>query len=166
MTGAQPTITVKSPSECTKEELSRFHKIVLDADEVRAAGLADRIKRAEVLAFLEHGNEMIGVGALKRQHPNYTTRIFTNAKARRAASNYGLELGWVVVGEAHRGRKYSLPIVEALVAHAADKRIYATSASTNEPMHKALIRYKFERDGDEWPSTERENTNLLLFVRN
>jgi len=77
-----------------------------------------------------------------------------------------LELGWVVVGEAHRGRKYSLPIVEALVAHAADKRIYATSASTNEPMHKALIRYKFERDGDEWPSTERENTNLLLFVRN
>jgi RimJ/RimL family protein N-acetyltransferase len=166
MSGTQPTVKLKSPSNCTKEELSRFHEMVIAAGEVKAEGFRDRIERAEVLAFSRHGNEIIGVGALKRQHPNYTARIFKSANAKSAAGNFGLELGWVVIGEAHRRKGHSLPIVAALIAHAAGKPIYATSASTNEPMHKALIKYSFERDGGDWPSTERKNTSLRLFVRN
>jgi RimJ/RimL family protein N-acetyltransferase len=164
--GAQPTITLKSYDECTKEERSRFHIIVVDARAVRAEGLDDRMKRAAALVFLKLDSEIIGVGALKRQRPKYTADIFNKANAKSAASNYGLELGWVVVSEDHRGRNYSPLIAEALVAHAANKPVYATCLSTNKPMHKTLMKHQFKRDGGEWPSTEHKGENLILFVRN
>ena len=164
MSGAQPNITLRSPGDCSKEDLSRFHDMVLEGGEVRKEGLDDRIGRAKVLAFLESGGAIIGVGALKIQHRNYTARLFKKANAKSVANDFGLELGWVVIGKAHRGHKHSSRTVDALLAHTEGKRTYATSVSTNERMHTTLIKHNFERDGAEWPSQKRKNTKLFLFV--
>jgi|SRR5258708_1714890 RimJ/RimL family protein N-acetyltransferase len=164
MTGQETTITLKPPSDYSGEELDCFRDLVIAAGEVEEEGLQDRIRRAEVLAVLKQGGKIIGVGALKRQHPNHTARLFQKANAKSVANDFSLELGWVVIRTEYRGHKYSRPIVDALVAHAKGQRIYATSVSTNEPMHKTLINYKFERDGSDWPSQRRKRTRLLLFV--
>lgn len=165
MAGMQPSISLKSPGGCSKEELRCFCDMVAAAGEVKRDGLEGRVGRAEVLAFLEHGGKIIGVGALKRQHRNYIARLFERAHARSEAGNFDLELGWIVVDEAHRGHKYSRSIVAGLLRHAKSQRIYATSVSTNEPMHKTLVHFNFEQDGTAWPSQERKETSLLLFVK-
>jgi hypothetical protein len=72
----------------------------------------------------------------------------------------------VVVENAHRGHLYSLRIVEALVAHANGRKIYATSVTTRIAMHKALTGCSFERDGVEWQSKRRPDEHLFLFVHN
>jgi predicted GNAT family N-acyltransferase len=165
MNDVQPILKVKSPAACSEQELSRFRKIVVDARAVKAKGLSDRIKRAEATAFLTLGKEIIGVGALKRQHAHYISINFANANAAATPKDFGLELGWIVVTEAHRGRKYSRQIVEGLMARAGDEPVYATSLSSNEPMHRTLLKFGFAQDGGGWPSTEHPGAKLFLFVR-
>jgi hypothetical protein len=82
MAGTPPNIILKKPGSCSREELRRFRDIVAAAGEVKKEGLRDRIGRAEVLAFLERGREIIGVGALKRQHQGYIAKLFQKANAR------------------------------------------------------------------------------------
>lgn len=162
MTGTQPYITLKRPGDCSEEELSRFRAVVAAAGEVSEAGLQPLIGRAEALAFLESHGEIIGVGALKRPRSIYRAKVFQKANAPSKASDFDLELGWVVVDEAHRGRGHSRSIAEGLLERSRGRRIYATSVSTNEPMHKTLAQCGFAQEGAAWPSHER---SLLLFVK-
>jgi hypothetical protein len=60
-----PTIELKSPGDCSRQEIDSLWDMVLEAGEVTAAGFDARIARAEALAFLRFGPELIGVGALK-----------------------------------------------------------------------------------------------------
>ena len=166
MTGHEPTIELKAPVDCSREERDRFRDMVLEAGEIAEAGFEGRIARAETLALLRLGKATIAVGALKNPNREHVREVFKSASAKNEASAFGLELGWVVVGEAHRGHSFSRWIVEALVVRAGDRKIYATSVSTRIPMHKALIAYGFERDGTKWQSKRRPDEKLLLFVHN
>jgi hypothetical protein len=162
----EPTIELKTLVDCSKEERDRFRDMVLEAGEVDEVGFDGRIARAEVLAFLRLGSATIGVGALKNPNQEYARKIFKKANAKDEARAFGLELGWAVVEKAHRGHSFARPIVEALVARADGRRIYATSVSTRIPMHRALLACGFERDGVPWPSQRRQRENLVLFVHN
>jgi hypothetical protein len=166
MTGQEPIITLKPPVDCSRHDLDRFRQMVLEAGEVQAAGFDDRIGRAEILTFLRVGGEIVGVGALKRPGRKDSRGVFKNGRAKNAADEFGLELGWVVVENAHRGHFYSRRIAEALVAHANGRKIYATSVTTRIAMHKALTGCSFERDGVEWQSKRRPDQHLFLFVHN
>jgi len=166
MTGQEPIITLNPPTECSRHDLDRFRQMVLEAGEVQAVGFDDRIGRAEILAFLRVDGGIVGVGALKRPDREYSRRAFKNARAKNAADEFGLELGWVVVENAHRGHSYSLRIAEALVAHANGQKIYATSITTRIAMHKALTGCRFEGDGVDWQSKRRPDERLFLFVHN
>jgi hypothetical protein len=164
MTGQEPVLELKSPVDCSKEELDRFRGMVLEAGEVEEAGLDNRIARAGVLAFTRLGAVTIGVGALKIPNKNYARRLFSKANAKGEASIFELELGWVVVERGHRGKFFSQRIVEALVARVGGRRIYATSVSKRIPMHKALAACGFVREGLHWQSQRRPDEKLLLFI--
>ena len=166
MTGHGPIIELKLPVDCSKEEHDRFRRMVLDAGEVEEAGFNGRIAKAEVLAFLRLDAATIAVGAVKNPDREYPRKIFKSASAKSAARAFELELGWVVVERAHQGHFFSLRIVEALVARAGGRKIYATSVSTRIPMHRALIACGFERDGVEWQSKRRPDEKLFLFIHN
>lgn len=164
MTGYEPTIELKLPADCSKEERDCFRDMVLEAGEIDEAGFEGRIARAEMLAFLRLGPAAIAVGALKNPDRDYPRKVFKRASGKSDAGAFGLELGWVVVERAHQGHFYSRRIVEALVARAGGRKIYATSVSTRIPMHRALIECGFVRDGVEWQSKRRPNKKLFLFV--
>jgi GNAT superfamily N-acetyltransferase len=166
MTGYEPIIDLKPPVDCSKDERDRFRDMVLEAGEVEEAGLDGRIARADMLALLWLGTATIGVGALKIPSEGYARKIFKRANAKNEPRTFGLELGWVVVERAHRGHFFSRRIVEALVARAGGRKIYATSVSTRIPMHRALIECGFARDGVEWQSKRRPDEKLFLFVHN
>lgn len=166
MTGQQPVVELKSPVDCSREEYDRLRQMVLDAGEVDEAGFDGRIARAEMLAFLRIGTATVGVGALKNPDQGYPEKLFKRANAKNVASPYTLELGWVVVDEAHQGRSLSRLIASELVAGAGGRKLYATSATARIAMHKALSACGFERDGGEWQSRRRPEEKLYLFVHN
>ncbi|WP_194467883.1 GNAT family N-acetyltransferase [Bradyrhizobium sp. CCBAU 53340] len=164
MTERGPTLELKAPGECSREGIDRFRGMVLEAGEVTAGGFDARIVRAEALAFLRIGRELIGVGALKNPYPNYVRKVFRNAHAKDVSSTFDLEIGWVVVAEAHRGHSHARQIVEALISRAGGRRIFATSVTARVPMHKGLMACGFERHGQEWQSQRRPDEKLYLFV--
>jgi hypothetical protein len=166
MTKEELVITLHLPSECSSHDLNCFRQMVIEAGEVQQTGLSGRIEKARILAFLRASETIVAVGALKKPTLGYSRGVFKNACAKAAADEFGLELGWVVVGVAHRGHSYSRRIVEALVAYADGRKIYATSVTTRIAMHAGLTGCNFERDGVEWQSKRRPDEHLLLFVYN
>jgi predicted GNAT family N-acyltransferase len=161
----EPLVELKSPAKCAEAELSRFCGIVVEAGEVDPDGLEDRVRKAEILAFLRLDDAIIAVGALKRQRTDYVARVFRKAEAKTFSAKFALELGWVVVIDDHRKKGYSNYVVAALVDTATGQNIYATSITKRFAMHAALLRYGFQRDGVEWESEWRMGKQLLLFVR-
>jgi GNAT superfamily N-acetyltransferase len=166
MTRHEPVPELKSPVDCSKEERDHFRDIILEAGEVEETGLDNRIARAEALVLLRLGAATIGVGALKIPNKDYARKLFSRANAKNEPSAFGLEIGWIVVERAYRGHFFSRQIVEALVARADGRRIYATSVSTRIPMHKAPAACGFVRDGVDWQSQRRPDEKLFLFVYN
>ena len=164
MTAHEPIIELKLPVDCSKEERDCFRNMVLDAGEIDEAGFDGLFARAEMLAFLRLGPAAIAVGALKNPNREYPRKVFKRASAKSDVRAFRLELGWVVVERAHQGHFFSRRIVEALVARAGGRKIYATSVSTRIPVHRALIECGFVRDGVEWQSRRRPDEKLFLFV--
>jgi GNAT superfamily N-acetyltransferase len=160
----EPIITLNTPSECSRYDLDRFRRMVLEAGEVQEAALDGLIARADTLAFLRVGGAIVGIGALKRPRHQHVRGVFRSAHAKNEASEFNFELGWLVVGKAHRGHSYSRRIVKALVTRAEGQKIYATSITTRIAMHKALIGSNFERAGLDWQSKHRPDERLFLFV--
>ncbi len=157
------TIT-KSPADCSTEELDDFCRIVRAAGEVDPYGLKERVRCAKAVAFAISDGETLGVAALKVPDENYRQSVFTNAKANRSACEYPFEVGWVVVDDHHRGKGLSRILVEATLTAAGDVSVFATSASSREPMHRTLRRLGFVQAGEPYLS-RRRNSDLLLFVR-
>src|SRR5579863_3004315 len=118
MSQQEPTIELKQPTSrgCSDEEFTAFCDIVKKGKQVDPVGLKDRMRAAEVLAFLRYGNEIVGVGALKQQPAEYTDNIFKAAHSSHRSADFALELGWVVVLK--KGNGYSHRVVAALVNYA------------------------------------------------
>lgn len=155
------TIARRRPAECTPEESAAFSQLLC-----RAFGSGDRSKRiaaARCLLLLREVGELGGIAALKA--PTYSQR--RSAFARAGVPLLGApprhELGWVVVDERHRGRRYSRLLVESALQAAGDADVFATSHTENTPMHKALRRSGFTSAGSPWFS-RRHGRKLMLFV--
>ena len=54
----------KAPSDCSKEELDTFERLVIAGGEVSPEGLRQRIQRVEKLIFIYDG-ECVAIGAIK-----------------------------------------------------------------------------------------------------
>ena len=106
----------------------------------------------------------MGIGALKRPGNGYRKGVFTKSGTTLVPSEFPFELGWVYVIPECRNDGIGQRIVDAILGVAADQRIFATSRSTNEAMHKRLKRSGFIREGEPFLSNLGDHT-LVLFVR-
>lgn len=158
-------MSVKSPFDCKKQELESFEGLVREGQEVAAAGLSERIRKAAFLMFLTDTNGLlIGVSALKRPSTGYRAKVFQSAQSKLQPDAFGLELGWIFVVSAERGKKLSHVLVEQLISHAGAEKIYATTREGNLPMMCTNEHCGFRRDGIAYPS-DNGNYHLLLYVR-
>jgi hypothetical protein len=82
----EPVLTIEEPANVAAQKLDEFCGMVAAAEQVKTEGLFERLKRAEALAFLYYGPKLIGIGALKKQHQNYTQRVFEKAQVRNQAT--------------------------------------------------------------------------------
>jgi GNAT superfamily N-acetyltransferase len=122
---------------------------------VRAAGT--ELPRARVVVTVRRDNAIVGVGAIKRERPDYASE-----KAELSAFDFDantLELGYVAVTREHRNRGLSSRIVEALTAE-YHGRLFATT--DDEYMKKTLARARFTQRGEPW---QGQRGQLSLWIR-
>jgi GNAT superfamily N-acetyltransferase len=151
-------------SVCTPQALADFEKLVIEGGAVNPEGLRQRIHEASRLLFLrEAGDQLVGVGALKRPSPAYRNTVFANAQATVPPGEYPLELGWVVVAKSHRGRRLSTRIVSELLPFAKNENIFATTRADERVLSFAFD-CGFKINGKPFPSGR--GYDLVLYLRN
>ena len=133
---------------CTPKEMS--HPEFLTCLAILNAGGAvmvdlDKLKVAPWLAIARNGNDIVGVGAIKGVRRWYATEIAEKSSFDFPANT--LELGYVAVQAAHKGKRLSHRILQALLA-AEHGHLFAT---TDDPfMKRALATAGFIQKGNEW----------------
>jgi GNAT superfamily N-acetyltransferase len=138
--------------------------LVLKGGEVSAKGLSNRINNAVVLAFVHAGSELLAVGGIKVPASKGRQRKFELSGASVPFQDYPVELGWVFVDEAHRQRKLSGRVVDALLPHFRGRNCYASSKESRHAMHATLNKRGFKRVGEPYAS-DLADENVLLFIR-
>jgi hypothetical protein len=156
-------IEIIEPDACTPEQQAQFHTLVLEGGEVDEHGLPALIERAAALAFVHHGDSVVGVGAMKRPNASYRKTVFAKAQSSLTARDFEFELGWLYLTPAARGNRLTTPVITGLLQRAKRLPVYATSRVDNTRMHASLERCSFRKEGTPYPSKQRD-TDLHLFV--
>ncbi len=157
-------IAVKSPRQCSSNELDDFTAFVLAGGEVIRAGLGERVRNAHALLFMRENTCLVGIAALKSPSVEYRARVFEQSGAALSPLAFPFELGWVFLLPSARGRSLSRHLVQAAADHVADAQVFATSRTDNPAMHASLFGAAFTRHGSDYPSN-RGAHRLALFLR-
>jgi GNAT superfamily N-acetyltransferase len=152
------------PWLCTESEIATFCHLVRQGEEVQRQGLEARIRRAKALVLLHVDRQVVGVAALKQPAKTYRDGVFRKAGVANAAVSFDLELGWVFVLPAHRGKQYSRILSAAALSRSERKPTFATTRADNIAMQRTLEHLAFRRLGDSWRSDRGQRPRLLLYV--
>jgi RimJ/RimL family protein N-acetyltransferase len=152
-------MTIKKPSDCTKEELESFENLVLLGGQVDPIGLQTRIKNCKLLGFYYSGNnELIGISAIKQKNKVSVERIKNKAKVSDNEIPT-VELGYSVTKVEFRGKGINKEINDVLLENVQDEKIYATT--DNDTMRKYLIDKGFTKKGKSFKGTYNENLDYF-----
>jgi len=155
-------VKIKAPSKCDDKELLDFHRLVLKGEQVQAAGLKYRIRRAVLLAFYYERDTLVGVAALKRPNRAYKDEVFRKAGVFEKRDELDFELGWAFTLEKYRGKGICSCLVRKLLEESEPKNLFATTRKDNLQMQKILKQNGFRRVGKSYVG---RSCSLLLFIR-
>lgn len=151
---------IKTPSDCTKEELNEFMKLVSSGGQVATNGLEARIKNCKALGFYYVDNELAGVSALKQKDKEIVKR--TLKKAKIETDNIPtLELGYSYTKPKFRGQGINKKINDGLLGLVDQDKIYATT--DNDTMRRYLKDKGFRKIGSSFKG--RFNETLDYFEK-
>jgi len=153
----------KEPIACTEGERGEFARLVREGFEGSDEGLPGRIRAAKWLAFhYAAGGTLAAIAGLKVRDERYRDDVFEQARARVTSADYKLELGWVYVVPAHRGKRIAEGLCEQLLAREPASSVFATTRPDNASMMRILHALGFARVGQPFP---QRNEELVLFLR-
>ena len=150
-------LTVYSGSELTESDVAACAAIVAEGGAVNVKSATAELPKARLVVMLRRDNIIVGVGAIKRERPDYASE-----KAQLSGFHFDPntpELGYVAVANEHRGRGLSSRVVEALTA-GHPGRLFATT--DNEFMKRTLAGARFAQRGASW---EGQRGQLSLWIR-
>src|SRR5208282_2451824 len=150
-------VAARSGMELTEADRAACVAILTEGGAVDVRTAAWELPRASVVATVRRDNILVGVGAIKRERPDYASE-----KAELSGFEFDPntpELGYVAVAKEHRERGLSRRIVGALTGD-YHGRLFAT---TDDPyMKKTLGRARFMQRGKEW---DGQRGRLSLWIR-
>jgi len=154
-------IFVKRPEDCSKEELDKFHDLLLSGGQVLPDGLRERIRQCKFLGLCYINNEIVGVSAIKQPDELKTKRILKKAKIEKT-NIPKLELGYSVTTEEFRRQGINQSMNNRLLDKLeSNANIYATT--NNDTMRKYLSSRGFKKLGDSFEG--RENPSLDYYEK-
>lgn len=140
-----PKMTIKSPSDCTKDELENFRNLVLEGGQVTSNGLETRIKNCQSLGFYYVDNELVGISAIKRKPKEVVRRTLVKANIE-SEDVPTLELGYSYTRPKFRRRGINRKLNDELLHQTTGERVYATT--DNDIMREYLTTKGFKKIGD------------------
>jgi len=139
-------ILIKTPKDCTPEELTKFNQLVLLGGQVEPNGLGDRILNCRLLGLCFINNDLVGVSAIKQPIETKTKRIKERAKVHNVTIPQ-FELGYSVTKEEFRGQKINSSLNDKLLEEIdKNETVYATT--NNDAMRNFLTSRGFKRLGE------------------
>jgi ribosomal protein S18 acetylase RimI-like enzyme len=154
---------LKEPTACTAGQRRDFARLVRQGFEGSDDGLAHRIEEAHLLGFYyTTGEGLAAVAALKSPGERYRSDVFEKAGVAASPGDYRLELGWVYVVPAHRGKQVAEKLCRQLLACVPASCVFATTRISNAVMIRILLSLGFERVGKPYL---RRNEKLIVFLR-
>jgi hypothetical protein len=151
-------MTIKKPSDCTKEELEGFKNLVLAGGQVTANGLETRIKNCKVLGFYYVDNRLVGVSAIKQKDKEIVKRTRNKAKVKTDGIPT-LELGYSFTNPDFRGQGINKKLNDGLLKVIVSEKIYATT--DNDTMRKYLTDNGFKKAGESFKGNYNENLDYF-----
>lgn len=153
-------MTIKKPTDCSKEELESFKKLVLEGGQVAANGLEKRIKNCKYLGLYYVDNELVGVSAIKKKDKEVVKRAL--CKAQIITTDVPtLELGYSYTKPDFRRQGINKKINDGLLELVDGEKIYATT--DNDIMRKYLSNKGFKKVGKSFKG--RLNKTLDYFEK-
>ena len=140
---AQYVVNTCAPSDLSGSELAACLAIIKAGDAVAVE--SEKLRRAKLLAVARRGNEIVGVGSVKRERIKYALDI-----AKKSGFPFPVqtqELGYVAVDHQHRRKDLSHRLVAALLA-VEQGGLFATTYDKH--MKKTLTAAGFAQKGKEW----------------
>lgn len=102
--------------------------------------------------------DIVAVGAIKRQRPEYASTI--SVKSGFSFDKNIHELGYVAVRESHRGRGMSHEISAKLLSEFKSRPLFATTS--HDGMKRNLQKAGFVQRGKEWTGTKGNLLSLWI----
>jgi GNAT superfamily N-acetyltransferase len=145
------------PSALSPAEIDLCRRVIARGCAVNPKLVAMELPLAKSVAVARDGLEIVGVGAIKRDWPEYAEGIAKRSGFRFDPS--ASELGYIAVRASHRGRGISKVLVASLLAAMPRRPVFATTAE--ERMKATLTKAGFVQRGGEWLGKKGE---LSLWV--
>lgn len=147
-----------SPDVLSKEEIQACLSVIEEGCAVNLKSAARELPLAMVVAIKRKGQDIVGVGAIKRKRPDYASKI-----AKRSGFSFdenSHELGYVAVKKSHQGQGLSHEITAKLLCTFQGRPIFATTS--HERMKRTLKRADFIRQGKEWQGKKGKLLSLWI----
>ena len=143
---ADYSVTTRAADTLTQAERARCIEILKEGEAVNVDTAREELPHSVALVVARHGDEIVGVGTIKRPRAWYAAKVSKSSGAPVPAETP--ELGYVAVAKAHRGKHLSSRIFDALLA-SHEGALFAT---TDDDKMKHLLETRgFAKKGDEWP---------------
>lgn len=156
------TTCYKAPDACTDKERGAFAQLVRQGFP-GAQNLDARMRAAKRLAFYySTGGTLGAVAAIKAPDERHRRDLFKLAAAPVDGADYQLELGWVFVAPAYRGRRIAERLCRQLLVDVPASHIFATTRVDNDRMMRILDALGFTRVGRPYP---RRGSHFVLYLR-
>jgi RimJ/RimL family protein N-acetyltransferase len=159
-------IKIKTPSECTNEEIQSFFNLVKKGGEVNINTLEAGIRRARLLAFCYVNQELAGIAALKNADQGYQNNVFERAGEPKLAEKFQSEIGYIYTEEKYRGRHICPILVQHLMNDSAYK-IFSTVRMRNKRMIKIIRKLGFHQVGHRFVGKQQDKGRyyVQLFIK-
>lgn len=154
--------TIKSPTECTGDEINLFYATVLKGGQVQEQGLLSRIRRCKFLAFCFDEERLAGILACKIPHEEYKNGVFIKALIPEDAQNYTIEIGYTFTEPDYRGNRICPTLLDLAKASLKSINIFATTG--NPAMKKALSRAHFDVIGNKYKGKYSDELEILALT--
>lgn len=149
------------PSSFGQQTLDRLAELITGGGETNNRNINRNLRNAHAIAFARVNGYPIGVAVVKQPVATYTPKVFQAAGVAELATQFRLELGYVVISPQYRGQGVAQKLMGLI--NQTNQPMYATTRSDNSSMIHILQSMGFEPTGT--PYQGESGNKLTLWTK-